>query len=588
MANNDFTKQIFEDIADYQDKFECEIENISKDEWAFNFWVLDKIYHEDEELINSKIIDYHDMGIDAFEIYEDLCEIHLLQNKFYGTDKSSKVTLPYIENKLIANGVQSLINGTYHHCEELQRMFTKLSKDKDFKLFIDIYVTNDKKDADIDKYIKKYNKEHPNIIISYYGLSDIEYKYYNHSIGNTVKVKYKLKTINKGTVLNYTADYGIENEIDAKYVLSPVSCIYRMLKSAKEKGYELFDSNIREYLGATTGVNKKIYDTLNDKEERKNFFYYNNGITIIGDKTKRITSGPADGLSFEVENPQIVNGCQTVNSIFKVLDNFNEDTIDNEFGNSFVMVKVLEIDKSSPILTTLYKNIVKYNNSQNSIKEDAFVKKQEIFNRLKLEFENKGFLLLVKASDKNTYKEEYNGKLSLLNKRNQDYLNRFGFNAPKTLKDLYIDIDKLMQVVLAFKAGGHAAYTKKSELFKTETDSYKTVLDFIMSNEVTMQTLLDLYLLFKKAESTKRKGERHPIPYYLIDFFGRYECEKRPNMISKKLDNSTSVDKIIKLYTAVTMAYMKEIGLDYNVLIKKPIDYNIIEKHRYVYQGVLN
>ena len=199
------------------------------------------------------------MGIDAYEIYEDLCEIHLLQNKFYNIDKSSKVTLPYIQNKLIANGVQSLFNGTYHHCEELQRMFTKLLKDKEFKLFVDIYVTNNKKDSDIDRYIKKYNKEHTNIIITYFDLNDIENKYYNHTIGNTVRFKYTLKTINKGTVLNYnTKDYGIENDIEAKYILSPVSCIYRMLKEAKGKGYELFDSNIREYLGTTTGVNKKI------------------------------------------------------------------------------------------------------------------------------------------------------------------------------------------------------------------------------------------------------------------------------------------------------------------------------------------
>ena len=90
---NTFINQIKEDINEYKEKFECEIDSISKDEWAFNFWVLDKMYHEDEELINGKIIDYHDMGIDAYEVYEDLCEIHLIQNKYYGVDTSSKVSL---------------------------------------------------------------------------------------------------------------------------------------------------------------------------------------------------------------------------------------------------------------------------------------------------------------------------------------------------------------------------------------------------------------------------------------------------------------------------------------------------------------
>ena len=66
----DFKKQIIEDIRGYQEKYGSTIPAIRKDEWAFNFWVLDKFFYEDEELIIDKITDYSDYGIDEYEWYK--------------------------------------------------------------------------------------------------------------------------------------------------------------------------------------------------------------------------------------------------------------------------------------------------------------------------------------------------------------------------------------------------------------------------------------------------------------------------------------------------------------------------------------
>jgi hypothetical protein len=60
----DFKKQIEEDIKAYQEKYGSTMHDIKKDEWAFNFWILDKFFYEDEELIVDKITDYKDYGID--------------------------------------------------------------------------------------------------------------------------------------------------------------------------------------------------------------------------------------------------------------------------------------------------------------------------------------------------------------------------------------------------------------------------------------------------------------------------------------------------------------------------------------------
>ena len=50
----DFRKQIAEDIKEYQELYPT-MKNLQKDEWAFNFWILDKIFKEDENVIEENI-----------------------------------------------------------------------------------------------------------------------------------------------------------------------------------------------------------------------------------------------------------------------------------------------------------------------------------------------------------------------------------------------------------------------------------------------------------------------------------------------------------------------------------------------------
>ena len=105
---------------------------------------------------------------------------------------------------------------------------------------------------------------------------------------------------------------------------------------------------------------------------------------------------------------------------------------------------------------------------------------------------------------------------------------------------------------------------------------------------------IDMYLLYKKADICKSNSQenRFPIPYYLIDAFAKYECENRtPTLISSNLCSSSKIDKVTQLYTAVTKAYTKSIkqttDLEYNQMIKKPLDYQILENHRDVMSEVL-
>ncbi|WP_318004226.1 AIPR family protein, partial [Faecalibacillus intestinalis] len=356
-----------------------------------------------------------------------------------------------------------------------------------------------------------------------------------------------IDTIVKGTILNINnSNYKLKNIIDARYVFTPITTIYKIYRDALEKQYPIFDKNIREYLGST-GVNKKIIDTLTNKEDRVNFFYYNNGITLICKEMstiKTVKSNFNRNAQFSVINPQIVNGCQTVNSIYEVLKNVDPNSLD----------------------------------------EKTFVSNNSMFLRFQREFEKRGFLLLIKQSDKNTYKNKYKS-IATLQENAHKYLEKYNLEMKK-ITDFFIPLEKLLQIILAFQAGGFEAFTKKSSLLKSDSQAYKIVTEFLKNDSVTYSSLIDLWLLYFLSEKHKKQSEdRHtPISYYLIDCFAKYDCGNRSvEMISEKLESYDQIKEIIKLYSAVTKAYTKEYfkihEIEYNLMIKRAVDYSILEKY---------
>ena len=582
-----FKQQIIEDIRGYQKEHPL-ISNIEKDEWAFNYWVLDKLFYEDEELIEEKILDYHDMGIDAYEIYEDTKEVFLIQNKFYSDTTS--ISADYVKNDFLLKAITALQNGTYKKSEELQNFFTKYKNNSDFLVYLQLFVTNNNKVKEADEYVKKFNAEHPNYHAKIFYLNDIEERYYGEVKHAKKNITLEIETVNKGTVLNINSDsYKLANVIDARYVFTPVVSVYRFYRDSIEKGYSIFDMNIRDYLG-NKGINKNIYKTLLDPEERCNFFYYNNGITIICNKMHKIETHHSINnmsASFKVDNPQIVNGCQTVNSIYEALKNVDSAILEQEFKDTFVMLKILEIDRNDEDDNALYKKIVKYNNSQNAIDEKTFVANTEMFKRLQIEFETKGFLLLIKQSDKNTFSSKYK-VFTKLKELNSDRLKKFGLDEMKKVSDVYIPLEKLLQIINAFVSGGEVAYVNKRNMLKFNSPEYNAAINFIKST--TIEVLLELFMLYKRAEKNKRdnKENRYPIPYYLIDGFAKYECEERnKDKICEVLKDNDSINKIISFYTRVTKAYTKAYykggEIDYNLMIKKPIDYSLLSTQREIY-----
>jgi len=76
-----------------------------------------------------------------------------------------------------------------------------------------------------------------------------------------------------------------------------------------QHGLQLFEENVRTYLGAKKSINKDIFRTCSDSSESEYFWFFNNGITATCDSFDIVfTANPA---IIKISNIQIVNGCQT-------------------------------------------------------------------------------------------------------------------------------------------------------------------------------------------------------------------------------------------------------------------------------------
>lgn len=114
----------------------------------------------------------------------------------------------------------------------------------------------------------------------------------------------------------------------------------------------MFDDNVRDFQGRTV-VNSEIEATLREQPEL--FALFNNGITIVCDKVSQ------ENGEYVLENPQIVNGCQTCNAIYRA----SQKKI--SVNDVQVIVKIVGSDEED-----VAQGIVRGSNRQNIVYEAAF------------------------------------------------------------------------------------------------------------------------------------------------------------------------------------------------------------------------
>ena len=153
----------------------------------------------------------------------------------------------------------------------------------------------------------------------------------------------------------------------------PLTDLYQFLKAYRDKTGnldQLYEKNVRQFLGSRKKINRGIAETLNNRPEM--FGLYNNGITIV---VSDFTPNSQD--SCILHDPYVVNGCQTTKTIWQVLGQKLEaggtgrsEQLENWQARAARGVVVTKIVKSDSAEIT---EITKFTNSQNAVRERDFI-----------------------------------------------------------------------------------------------------------------------------------------------------------------------------------------------------------------------
>lgn len=586
-----FRSQIKEDIQSYQNDFMIYDQKLSSVNYAFNYWILCEIFHLDQSLASECIVEYNDGGLDCFVHFEETKELFLIQNKFY--DKNIPIKRTEVSDFLV-NPISRLKNGEYSRSAKLQGIFSEIKNDTDYRISL-IFITtseinlSEQTMALFNQFNRETQQDIDCLLLSEFcSFSSLYEKYYGIAYERIQELVFDLHTFQGKGYAAVRNDYKLPLPYEAFYIITPIIEMYRLSTMADKKKYKLYDQNIREFLGENP-INNEIIRTLKSADTRKFFLYYNNGVTI---NCKKLEIEKLDGTNSRtmiLTNPKIVNGCQTVNSISLAVNAVPDSERVKAFESAYVLVKVLIIDDQNENDKVFYKNVVKYTNRQNSVPDKSFVLagKRE-FERIQQGMRNKGILVCVLASDKASNKK-------LLTYEKIDLIEKAKKSA-KTFPsvflkfpDIMIEIEKMLQILVAFFDSPQTAIQKKSFLLKDKSTLYREYSskahDFF-----TYDNWVNLIAIYKQTILENKQSSSPISPFYFVGFLGY--------VIRTNLGSSVNLPNIQKVLTKIfeteqstveATKYIKKLCLlyskryyeqnkcDYNTLIKSSIDYGMLK-----------
>lgn len=141
---------------------------------------------------------------------------------------------------------------------------------------------------------------------------------------------------------------------------------------------QIFEKNVRRFLGGRGRVNRGMQTTLREAPER--FGLYNNGVTIV------VSDYLLQDLNLQLVEPYIVNGCQTSRTIWEFCHqrlgsggtgtNPEVETWKDRAALGAVVVKIVKVGDEGELLLQA---ITRYTNSQNAVREKDFLALTEDF-----------------------------------------------------------------------------------------------------------------------------------------------------------------------------------------------------------------
>ncbi len=380
----------------------CKKEKISEGR-AFIQWILNSYYDIMDSDVNDYITDNgEDKRIDAYITYEKN-RLILIQAK-YSNDCRKEIS----EKDIVL--FYSCLN-TLKNPSQLSSKSQIIDVAESFK---DVWESEGV--VELHYFIAgTFNDSSKKERITFNNIQDYNNRIqlYYHDIDDIIST-YEASISEGNPLADETVEFPIiENQYFKNNLGIYPSYIFSIKADILAKIYEiyknkLFDRNIRYYKGAKSGtINAQIIDTIGEQKDRKNFWYYNNGITIVCSLIRENFVNDKNSLS--VTGPQIINGCQTTVSIFEAYEKFYEN---KEIPKDvYLLIRIIQANLKDTDDITLYTN------SQNPVSAYQLRSNDGIQKKIKDDLKklDPPYFYERKEGEKNLYrkviKKDYNNKV---------------------------------------------------------------------------------------------------------------------------------------------------------------------------------
>lgn len=169
-------------------------------------------------------------------------------------------------------------------------------------------------------------------------------------------------------------------------------------------GNAIFEANVRNFLG-NVRINRQIEATAIDPGQAQLFWFYNNGISIICSQLS--FRSQTETSRVRLVNAQIVNGCQTVHSLWHAYKaRILQDDVE-------VLVRIVE--QPDPDFVKL---VTQYNNTQNAVRSADLMGRDPPQIRLQQELDREGYYYETRRGD---WRQYYASREERIAKFGKDY-----------------------------------------------------------------------------------------------------------------------------------------------------------------------
>lgn len=262
-----------------------------KDDGAFVLWFLRAFLADSEESAKSALTGQSgDKNLDAILIDENAKQVHLVQGKFHQSSKAEKRNdvMAFADWATVPWDERSIRQAFYSKLAPLaqKKMDVAINRIKqrgyELRLYFVTTGTVSKTIRDDVEYKVRQAQTRPRIQVL--DGKRVDQILYDYEFGIAPAVPTLFLRIAAGEAASMD---GVHHRFDPQSKIE--SWVFSMASNDvgslfKKTGIRLFARNIRGYLGESPDINEAMANTVRDEPE--NFWYYNNGVTIVCDEAK--------------------------------------------------------------------------------------------------------------------------------------------------------------------------------------------------------------------------------------------------------------------------------------------------------------